>query len=118
MATKQCTPLLCAGGVPATTGLQNSSAIWGTEGSTAEELDEEKVKLALKRLQDAEDRLPEDMTSHRGRTGYHGLGADRTAVTPEDMEAYNRYRTRAADPVSDMSKPKSGKRIMDGYEMV
>lgn len=80
-----------------------------------EKLDEEKVQSALKRLRDAEGSGPGDISGCREAAEYHGLGG--ATVTPEEMEAYKRFRTRAADPVSGMGKASSRKR-MDGYEWV
>jgi hypothetical protein len=102
----------------------NSAAIWGTEGDGEAKLDEAKVQVALIKLQEAEGTAPEDAepdgdngTGHRaGR--YHGLGADGTVVTPEEMEAYRRFRARAADPMTAMRDGGGAKAPVGGYNMV
>lgn len=79
------------------------------------ELDEAKVQAALIKLQHAHGQDPIDAEAD-GKRQYNGLGADGTVVTPEGMEAYRRFRARAADPMSDMQK--AGKAAADGYDMV
>jgi hypothetical protein len=92
----------------------NSAALWGTEGE-AGELDEAKVHAAMIKLQESQGILPED-AEPGSSIGYHGLGADGTTVTAEEMEAYRRFRTRAADPMADMGH--AGRAKADGYDMV
>ena len=92
----------------------NSASIWGTEGDADGNLDEAKVQVALIKLQESHGHAPEDAQPGE-EPGYHGLGADGTVVTPEEMEAYRRFRTRAADPMADMAREGAAK---DGYAMV
>ena len=98
---------------------RDSAAIWGTEGGDDASLDEDKVQAALIKLRETEGRAPEDADTDGGRdvqvAQYNGLGADGTAVTPEEMAAYRRFRARAADPMEAMGKGGGG---AGGYEMV
>lgn len=104
---------VCAGEAARSGAPGNSAALWGTEGDADVPLDEAKVQVALLKLQQADGIAPED--ADEDGKAYNGLGADGTTVTAEEMEAYRRHRSRAADPLAAMQK---GGGAGGGYDLV
>jgi hypothetical protein len=98
-----------------TAGQQRAStskaATWGLEGDRDVELDEDKVQEALERLREPES----SAATGKKSSEYHGLAADSTTVTAEEMEAYRRHRSRPDDPMQSM---RNGADVADGFEMV
>jgi pre-mRNA-processing factor SLU7 len=77
--------------------LSASTAVWGSEHAEDVELDEDKLKAALKK-QDALNRAAVQ-TDDRKRK-FNSLAGAQEEVTPEEMEAYRMTRTRADDPMA------------------
>lgn len=74
------------------------SDVWGTDVSGDVELDEEKLKAALKKQRAAQAAKAE--LDDRKRK-YNSL-AGGEEVTPEEMEAYRMTRSRADDPMAKL----------------
>lgn len=74
------------------------SDVWGTDVSGDMELDEEKLKAALKKQRAAQAAKAE--LDDRKRK-YNSL-AGGEEVTPEEMEAYRMTRSRADDPMAKL----------------
>ncbi|BDA42492.1 Pre-mRNA-splicing factor SLU7 [Coccomyxa sp. Obi] len=72
--------------------------VWGTEVSGDVELDEEKLKAALKRQRAAQAAAAELDDRKRKYNSFAG-GEE---VTPEEMEAYRMTRARADDPMAKL----------------
>ena len=72
--------------------------VWGTEVSGDVELDEEKLKAALKRQRAAQAAAAEVDDRKRKYNSFAG-GEE---VTPEEMEAYRMTRARADDPMAKL----------------
>jgi hypothetical protein len=85
-----------------------SQNVWGLEGDATEALDETKVQAALQKLREESKGCGER---------YNGLAGEAVGVAAEDMEAYRRFRTRAADPMGKMQRADIGKSV-DGFEIV
>lgn len=95
-----------------------TAAVWGTEGEQEQELDQEKVREALRRLREESAGAGQESGEINGKAaskGYHGLAGDSTTVSAEDMEAYRLHRERTDDPLANMKRVGG---TSGGYEMV
>jgi pre-mRNA-processing factor SLU7 len=86
------------------------------------DLDPEKVKAAMKRLEQAEREAVEAGTDERKRKfnsvgGGAGDGEAEAAPTPEEMEAYRMKKQRAEDPTAAFTG-NNGVSGTDGYDML
>mmetsp|Transcript_13894 Transcript_13894/g.29996 ORF Transcript_13894/g.29996 Transcript_13894/m.29996 type:complete len:564 (-) Transcript_13894:480-2171(-) len=71
--------------------------VWGTETAEPEAIDPQKVKEALKKLDDEEKKA---MASDGNRRKFNSLDANSENVTAEEMEAFRMKRQRADDPLA------------------
>eukprot|EP01025_Chloroclados_australasicus_P057074 TRINITY_DN7104_c0_g2_i12.p1 TRINITY_DN7104_c0_g2~~TRINITY_DN7104_c0_g2_i12.p1 ORF type:complete len:350 (-),score=52.86 TRINITY_DN7104_c0_g2_i12:1255-2304(-) len=76
--------------------LEINKQVWG-DAEHEQELDEEKLKLALKREEARQKGQGVELDDRK--RGFHSLKADDTNVCAEDMEAYRLKRIRADDPI-------------------
>ncbi len=93
--------------------------VWGTETDKDVELDEAKLREAIKRQEAAAARGDEDERDDRKR-GFNSLKEDFN-VSAEDMEAYRLKRSRAEDPMAAIEAAKAAKKDGgggDGYDFV
>ena len=77
-------------------GVRPTNGVWGTDVGEDVELDEEKVKEALKKL---DERSKQVETDERKRK-YNSLQTDGETPTEEEMEAYRLKKSRDADPMA------------------
>lgn len=94
--------------------LEKGDSQWGTDAAAEDqELDPEKVKAALKKLEKQEREAAEAGDDERKRKFNSLQGADDDSqMTPEEMEAYRLKKSRAEDPTAAF---KSG---TDGYDLL
>ena len=84
-------------------GVRPSNGVWGTEMGEDVELDEEKVKEALKKL---DERNKQVETDERKRK-YNSLQDSGETPTEEEMEAYRLKKSRDADPMAQIAALKA-----------
>lgn len=86
----------------------NRSDVYGEyDPSKGIELDESKVRSAMDRIRQEQDRASteEPATGKKrksGKSGYNSMSAE-VDLTPEDMEAYRRLKSQRADPMANIS---------------
>mmetsp|Transcript_20079 Transcript_20079/g.60665 ORF Transcript_20079/g.60665 Transcript_20079/m.60665 type:complete len:566 (-) Transcript_20079:656-2353(-) len=90
--------------------VQASKALWGSETPDDIELDQDKLKAALKK---AEDFNKADAETDLRKRKYNAAVGDDADVTPEEMEAYRMKRQQTDDPLANLGT--SGSK---GYDLV
>jgi pre-mRNA-processing factor SLU7 len=100
--------------------LEKGDAVWGDSAGAAddEELDPEKVKAALKKLE-KEQREAEAAGGDERKRKFNSVaeaeGEDGGSVSKEEMEAFRLMKKRAQDPAAAFTGNGSG---TDGYDML
>lgn len=98
----------------------NKAGVWGTEADKEElELDEEKLREAIKKAEAAERAAEEAPTDDRKRR-YNSLKDD-IEVSAEDMEAYRIKKSRGDDPLAAIEAAKAAQKGaggQGGYDFV
>ena len=84
-------------------GVRPSNGVWGTEMGEDVELDEEKVKEALRKLDERDKQV---VTDERKRK-YNSFQDQGDNPTEEEMEAYRLKKSRDADPMAQITALKA-----------
>lgn len=87
-------------------------AAWGTDTASDAVMDQDKVKLAIKRQEEEEAALADQDDRKRK---YNSLAGSGNGVTDEDMEAYRLRKARADDPMARQVASTAGQ---NGYDYV
>lgn len=96
--------------------LEKGNTQWGTDAVADDtELDPEKIKTAMKKLEQQEREAAQQADDDRKRK-YHSLAEDtEQQLTPEEMEAYRLKKSRGQDPAAAFSNGAGG---TDGYDLL
>eukprot|EP00878_Enallax_costatus_P015778 GHUV01016534.1.p1 GENE.GHUV01016534.1~~GHUV01016534.1.p1 ORF type:complete len:239 (+),score=51.04 GHUV01016534.1:904-1620(+) len=96
--------------------LEKGNAQWGTDAAADDsELDPEKVKAAMKKLDRQEREAAQQGDDERKRKFNSLAEDDEQQMTPEEMEAYRLKKSRGEDPAAAFMGGASG---TDGYDLL
>lgn len=93
----------------------HGKGVWGSEVDGELQLDEEKIKAAIKAQREAARAAEEGEGGGDERKRKYNSLADNSEVTPEDMEAYRLIKARGEDPMLAFKK---GDKADGGYDYV